>query len=234
MSSRSVPSSAVRSPSPSPSRSSFRPPSLGVGFLLLAVLAALALAPAASAQTAHTVTIEIRNLPATAQSNGTALVIPFSVHATVAGAGPCLSSSGTTYTISLSASVVNSTGNRTTANVTPKQYTIAGPVLLPAGGGNAERTQEAQLTIYPGPYSGAGLNATVEVVASFAGGNPGCTGGQASAAAEDSERVQAAFDPVPPLYGDAEDGQQVMPGPGVAALALALGLVALARRRRSL
>lgn len=225
MSSRSVLPPAVRSPSP-------RSPSLRARLLLLAVLAGLALAPAASAQTAHTVAIEIRNLPATAQSNGTALVVPFSVHATVAGAGPCLSASGTTYTISLAATVVNSTGNRTTVNVSPKQYTIAGPVLLPAGGGSAERTQEAQLTIYPGPYSGTGLNATVEVVASFAGGNPGCTGGQAAAAAEDSERIQAGFDPVPPLYGSAEDDQQVMPGPGVAWLAMALALVAVARRRK--
>ena len=129
-------------------------------FLFLAAVAALVAAPAATAQAAHTLTIEIRDLPASAESNGTALVVPFEVHATVAGAGPCLSGGGTSYTITLSAEVTNSTGNRTTAIVNPKQYTMAGPVLLPAAGGSAEKTQEAQLTVYPGPYADDGLNAT--------------------------------------------------------------------------
>lgn len=201
--------------------------------LLFLAAAALLAAPAASAQAAHTVTIEIQDLPATAESNGTAAVIPFSVRATVAGAGPCLSSSGTSYTIALSAEVVDSTGNHTTAHVSPKQYTIAGPVLLPAGGGDAERTQEAQLTVYPGPYADAGLNTTVRVLATFAGGNPGCTGGQATAAAEDSAETRVGFEPVPALYGTTPGSGQAMPGPGAVVVLAALAAVALLARRKA-
>ena len=200
--------------------------------LLLAALAALAAVPAATAQAAHTLTIEIQDLPEKAESNGTALVVPFSVHATVTGAGPCLSSTGTQYTITLSAEVANSTGNRTTAIVNPRQYTIAGPVLLPAAGGSAEKTQEAQLTVFPGPYADDGLNATVVVTATFEGGNPGCTGGQATAASEDSAEVQAGFTPVPALYGTGSGNGQAMPGPGAALLAVALAAVALVARRK--
>lgn len=202
--------------------------------LLLAAVAALVAVPAATAQAAHTLTIEIQDLPEKAESNGTALVVPFQVHATVAGAGPCLGSSGTQYTITLSAEVTNSTGNSTTAIVNPKQYTIAGPVLLPAAGGSAERTQEAQLTVYPGPYSGDMLNATVTVTASFAGGNPGCTGGQATAAAEDEATMDAGFEPVPTaVYGDGNGGGQAMPAPGAVLLMVALGAVVVILRRRT-
>lgn len=200
--------------------------------LFLAALILLAIAPLASAQMTHTVTIEIQDLPATAESNGTALVVPFTVRATIAGAGPCLSSSGTSYTISLAAEVLNSTGNSTSANVNPKQYTMAGPVILPTGGGNAERTQEAQLTIYPGPYAADGLNTTVKITASFAGGNPGCTGGQATAAAEDTADIKAGFEPVPALYGRPAAGGNAMPGPGAVLVMAALAAVALISRRK--
>lgn len=200
---------------------------------LAVVAAAVAAVPTVSAQAAHTLTIEIQDMPANATSNGTALVVPFTVHATVAGAGPCLSSSGqTTYTIQLEAEVTNSTGNSTTAHVSPKQYTIAGPVLLPVAGGNAERSMEAQLTVYPGPYADDGLNATVLVTATFAGGNPGCTGGQATAASEDSATLEANFEPVPALYGNSPNGGQAMPGPGAVVVLLALVAVAVVVRRK--
>lgn len=201
--------------------------------LFLAAVAALVAAPAASAQAAPTLTIEIQDLPATAESNGTALVVPFTVQANVAGATPCLSAAGSSYTITLDAEVLNSTGNRTTAHVSPKQYTIAGPVLLPAGGGNAEKTTEAQLTIYPGPYADAGLNATVKVTASFAGGNPGCAGGQPSPATEDTAETKAGFTPVPALYGTTPGSGQAMPGPGAVLVMAALGAVVIALRRKA-
>lgn len=200
--------------------------------LFLAAVAALAAAPAATAQTAHTVTIEIQDLPASAESNGTALIVGFTVHATVAGAGPCLSGSGTSYTITLSAEVTNSTGNRTTAVVNPKQYTMAGPTLLPAAGGSAEKTQEAQLTVFPGPYADDGLNATVLVTASFAGGNPGCQGGQAAAASEDTAELRAGFTPVPALYGTSPGNGQAMPGPGAVLVLFALLATAFFARRK--
>lgn len=200
--------------------------------LFLAAVAALVAAPAASAQGAPTLTIEIQDLPATAESNGTALVVPFTVHATVNSAGPCFSQAGASYTITLDATVLNSTGNHTTAHVSPKQYTIAGPAMLPAGGGSAEKTTEAQLTIYPGPYADAGLNATVQVTASFAGGNPGCTGGQPTAASEDTAETKAAFTPVPALYGTTPGGQ-AMPGPSAVLLMAALGAVVVALRRKA-
>ncbi|MFA5944687.1 MAG: hypothetical protein WC876_09500 [Candidatus Thermoplasmatota archaeon] len=199
--------------------------------LFLAAIAALAFAPAASAQTGYTLAIEIQDLPATAESNGTALVVPFTVHATVSGASPCLSAAGSAYTISLAAEIVDSTGNHTSAIVNPKQYTIAGPVLLPAAGGNAEKTQEAQLTIYPGPYADAGLNATVKVIATFEGGDPGCTGGQATPAAEAMGQVEAGFSPVPALYGT-NPGGQAMPGPGAVLVIAALAAVAFFARRK--
>lgn len=200
--------------------------------LLLAALAAIVAAPSAMAQGGYTLTIEIQDLPASAESNGTALVVPFSVHASVAGAGPCLSQSGTSYTITLSAEVTNSTGNRTTAIVNPREYTMAGPTLLPVAGGDAERTQEAQLTVFPGPYADDGLNATVLVTASFAGGNPGCTGVGATAASEDSAEIRAGFTPVPALYGPGPRGGQAMPGPGAAVVLFALLAVAFVARRK--
>ncbi|MEA3137493.1 MAG: hypothetical protein QOC71_1774 [Thermoplasmata archaeon] len=201
--------------------------------LLLAALAAVLALPAASAQTAHTVTIEIQDLPASAESNGTALVVPFSVHATVAGAGPCLANGGTTYTIALSAEVTNSTGNHTTAIVNPKQYTMAGPTLLPTAGGSAERTQEAQLTVFPGPYADSGLNATIKVTASFTGGNPDCTGAQATTGSEDTAELKAGFTPVPALYGTTPGNGQAMPGPGAVLVMAALAAVVIALRRKA-
>lgn len=203
---------------------------------LLAALAALAVAlaaPAATAQASQSLTIEIRDLPATAESNGTLLAVPFTVHATVSGAAPCLSQAGqTAYTIDLAAEVSNTTGNATRAQVNPRQVTISGPVLLPAGGGSAERTEGATLLVYPGPYAGAGLNASVTVTASFSGGNAGCTG-TTTAAAQDSADLRATFEPVPALYGDDNSGGQAMPGPGAVLLMAALGAVVLVLRRKN-
>jgi hypothetical protein len=202
---------------------------------LLAALAALAVAlaaPAATAQASQSLTIEIRDLPATAQSNGTLVALPFTVHATVSGAAPCLSQSGqTAYTIALDAKVTNTTGNATRAQVNPKQVTIAGPVLLPAGGGSAERTEGATLLVYPGPYAGAGLNASVTVTASFSGGNGGCTG-STTAPAQDTADVRATFDPVPALYGNDGSGGNAMPAPGAVLLMAALGAAVLVLRRK--
>src|ERR1051326_763976 len=117
--------------------------------LLVAAAAALLAVPAATAQAAQTMAIQIQDLPASAMSNDTVLAVPFKVHATISGASPCLSTtSGTQYTIDLSATVTNSTGgNITRAIVNPKQVTIAGPVLLPAAGGSAERTEGATLLV---------------------------------------------------------------------------------------
>jgi hypothetical protein len=199
--------------------------------LLLAAVAAIVAFPSASAQ-GYTVSVEIQDLPATAESNGTALVVPFTVHATVAGATPCLSAGGSSYTILLDATVTNSTGNSTSAHVSPKQFTIAGPVLLPAAGGSAERTEEAQLTIYPGPYAADGLNTTIRVTATFEGGNPGCTGGMQTAAAEDTADIAAGFEPVPALYGNSPNNGQAMPGPGAVLVMAALAVVALIARRK--
>lgn len=200
--------------------------------LFLAALAALSFVPAASAQAAHTLTIEIEDLPASVESNGTQVAVPFTVHATVGGASPCLTTtSGTQYTIELDAEVLDSTGNSTRAQVNPKQVTIAGPVLLsPAG--SAERTEEAVLLISPGPYSGDFLNSTVKVTASFAGGNSGCAGTGATAASSDEATIAAQFTPVPSVFGADEPGQE-MPAPGAVFLMVALGAVVLALRRRS-
>lgn len=201
--------------------------------LFLAAVAALVASPAALAQgaPAHTLTIEIQDLPATVESNGTQIAVPFSVRATVGGAAPCLTTtSGTQYTIALDAELVNSTGNSTSVHVNPKQVTIAGPVLLPQGG-SAERTEEAVLLINPGPYAGDMLNATVKVTASFAGGNPGCTGTGATASTSDEATIDAGFTPVPWVFGAEEAGKE-MPAPGSVLLLAALGAVVIAMRRR--
>lgn len=201
--------------------------------LFLAALAALALLPSATAQApTHSLTIEIQDLPASVESNGTQVAVPFTVHATIGGAAPCLvATGGTQYTIDLEAEVLNSTGNSTRAQVNPRQITIAGPVLL-SQSGQAERTEEAVLLISPGPYSGDGLNATVKVTASFAGGNSGCTGTGATAATSDEAEIDAGFEPVPSLYGGEGSGQE-MPAPGAALLMAALGAVVVALRRKA-
>ena len=201
--------------------------------LFLAAAAALVALPSASAQGAYTLAIEIQDLPSSAESNGTALVVDFVVEASVAGASPCLSASGSEYTVALTAEVVDSTGNHTQARVNPKQYTMAGPTLLPLAGGDAERTQEAQLTIFPGPYSGDMLNATVLVTAAFTSTTSGCPGVPPSTAAEDSAEIEVGFTPVPPVFGAGEAAGQEMPAPGAVLLMLALGAVVLAVRGRS-
>lgn len=205
--------------------------------LLLVAVALLSAAavPAATAQApGATLTVQIQDLPAMAMSNDTVLAVPFKVHATVNGASPCLgaASSGSQYTIDLSAAVVNATGgNISRAIVNPKQVTIAGPVLLPAAGGSAERTEGATLLVYPSPYSGAGLNATIKVTASFAGSNGGCTGQAASPAAQDSKELKASF--APPQGFGTTTGSANAPFPGAGVLLMALGLVAVALRRKA-
>lgn len=202
--------------------------------LLAAAFAAVLALPAASAQASQSLAIEIRDLPATATSNGTMLAVPFTVHATVSGAAPCLSQAGqTSYVIDLDAKVTNTTGNATRAQVNPKQVTIAGPVLVPAAGGSAERTEGATLLVYPGPYAGEGLNASVTVTASFSGGNAGCTG-TSTAAAQDTADLRAGFEPVPAsVFGDDSGGGQEMPAPGAVLLLVALGAVVLVLRRKA-
>lgn len=207
--------------------------------LLFSALAlALLLVPATQAQqqAAYTVTVEIQDLPAAVTSNGTQMSIPFTVHSTVSGSSPCLAAanSGASFTITLSATITNITGdgNSSTAHVNPVQHTIAGPVLLPAAGGSAERTAEGTLVINAGPYSGDFLNVTVEVKASFAGSNGGCTGVPAAAPAEDTATVVGHFEPVPDEYGDAIDNGQKLPavGLGLTLVGLAL-LVGIVRRK---
>jgi hypothetical protein len=202
--------------------------------LFLAVLTAVLAAPAAIAQLpAHTLTIEIEDLPSSVESNGTQVSVPFTIRATVAGASPCfVTTSGTEYTIDLAAEVLNSTGNNTFATVNPKQVTIAGPVLLSASG-QAERTEGAVLTISPGPYSGDALGALIQVTASFAGGNAGCPGTGATQAAEAEATVAAAFEPVQSsLYGGTGTGQE-MPAPGAVLLMVALAAVVVGLRRKA-
>lgn len=201
--------------------------------LFLAVMAALVLAPSAQAQApTHTLTIDIQDLPQAVESNGTQLAVPFTVHATITGAAPCLvTTSGTQYVIALSAEILDSTGNATHVQVNPKQVTIAGPVLL-SSTGQAERTEDALLLISPGPYAGDGLNTTVKVVASFAGGNPGCPGTDDTAPASDEATLEAGFEPVPPVFGSTEEGQE-MPAPGVALLMAALAAIVVALRRKA-
>lgn len=201
-------------------------------FLLAAVAVAL-LAPTALAQ-GHTVTVEIEDLPASGESNGTSLVVPFKVHATVSGAPPCFSQSGaSSYTIELAATVTNSTGSQTSASVNPRQITIAGPVLLPAvPGASAERTVDATLIVNSGPYAEDQLNATVRVTATFSGSSGGCTGVPPAEPASDEADFGANFEPVRGFGASQSPGAQ-MPGPGFAAVLLALaGLAAAARRLR--
>lgn len=202
--------------------------------LLLVSLALLAAAPIASAQASQTLAIQIQDLPAMAKSNDTALAVPFTIHATVSGASPCLgaATSGSSYTIDLAAAVTNTTGgNITRAQVNPKQITIAGPVLVPAAGGNAERTEGVTLIVYPAPYSGAGLNGTIKVTASFAGGSGGCTG-STTAAAQDSKDIKVAFLP-PQGFGSSTAAGNNAPAPGALLLLAALAATVLVMRRRA-
>lgn len=197
--------------------------------LSLAVLAFAVLAlPLAHAQApGHTVSVAIGDLPASVLSNGTQAIVPFQVTATVSGAAPCLATGagGASYTIKLDAVLENSTGNNTFVYVNPKQVTIAGPVLLPAPGGSAQRTIEGTLVVNAGPYTGDFLNATVKILATFEGSNGGCTGVSPAPASSDEASIRTDFEPVRGFGDSARSGNE-MPGPG-AALTL-LGLVALA------
>lgn len=205
--------------------------------LLLSALAlALIVVPLAQGQqqAAHTVSIDIQGLPASGLSNGTSLVVPFQVHATVGGAPPCFSASGSSsYTIELAATVTNSTGNSTTVNVNPRQITIAGPVLLPAvPTSSAERTEDATLVVNAGPYSGDALNATVHITATFSGSSGGCQGVPAAASSSDEADFRANFEPVRG-FGSTETSGNEMPGPALAIVLLALVAVAMVARRFS-
>jgi hypothetical protein len=211
--------------------------------LLLSVLAlAFLVVPAVHAQqqAAYTVTVEIQDLPATMSSNGTQMTIPFKVKATVSGASPCLAAvnSGSTFTIALSAEITNVTnspggaGDSSTAHVNPVQHTIASPVLIPATGGGAERTADATLVIGSGPYTGEFLNVTVEVTATFAGSNGGCTGVPAAAPSSDSASIVGHFEPVPDEYGGVTDNGQKMPGVGLGLTLVALAALAFVARRK--
>jgi hypothetical protein len=201
--------------------------------LLLLAAALLAVAPAAHAQATQTLTIQIQDLPASVQGNGSTLAVPFSIHASVSGASPCLASptSGSTYTIDLAASVVNTTGgNISRAQVNPKQVTIAGPVMLPAAGGNAERTEGATLIVYPAPYADR-LNSTIKVTASFAGGSGGCTG-STTAASTATQDVKVGFAPASG-YGATTAASTEAPAPGALLLMGALAAAVVVLRRRS-
>src|SRR5688572_11275327 len=158
--------------------------------LLSALVLAVLVVPAAVAQQNHTVTVEIQDLPASGMTNGTSLVVPFKVHAEISGAPPCLTADGeATYTFELAAEVTDTTGNdnnATTANVNPRQVTIAAALLLPStNGARAERTEDATLVVNAAPYSGDMLNATVRVTATFVSSNGGCQGLDPAPAASD-------------------------------------------------
>ena len=205
--------------------------------LLSAIALVVLLAPTGVAQTpTHTVTVEIQDLAASGMTNGTSLVVPFKVHAEVAGAPPCLNQDGeATYTIELDAEVTDTTGNdnnATAAHVNPRQVTIAAPVLLPAvgGGARAERTEDATLVINAAPFTGDLLNATVHITATFVSSNGGCTGVGAAPAASDEADFQATFEPVQG-FGNTETRGTELPGPAVAVTMLALVALAMIVRR---
>lgn len=204
--------------------------------LFLAVLGlAVLLLPVAHAQApAHTVAVTIGELPATVLSNGTQAIVPFQVVASVSGASPCLATgaSGASYTIKLDAVLENSTGNNTFVYVNPKQVTIQGPVLLPAPGGNAQRTVEGTLVVNAGPYTGDFLNATVKVLATFEGSNGGCTGVSPAPASSAEATIRADFEPVRG-FGDSTASGNEMPGPAFALTLLGLVVLAAVARRQA-
>jgi hypothetical protein len=169
-------------------------------------------------------------------TNGTSLVVPFKVHAEVAGAPPCVTQSGeATYTFELTAEVTNTTGNDnngTTAHVNPRQVTIAAPILLPSvSGARAERTEDATLVVNAAPYTGNLLNATVRIMATFVASNGGCTGLDPAPASSDEADFQASFEPVPQGFGDGEARGNELPGPAFAITMLALVALAMVARR---
>lgn len=206
--------------------------------LLSAIVLAVIIAPTGIAQQNHTIEVEILELPASGMTNGTSLVVPFKVHATVNGAPPCLNQDGeATYTIALAAEVTDTTGNdgnATTANVNPRQITIAAPILLPSvGGARAERTEDATLVVNAAPYTGDLLNATVRVTATFVSSNGGCTGLDPAPAASAQEDFRAGFEPVPAGFGDGDERGNELPGPAFALTLLALVALAMVVRRFS-
>jgi len=203
--------------------------------LLSAAALAVLLAPASLAQApGYTLDVKIADLPASMVTNNTQMSVPFNVTIAITGASSCLgaASSGASYTVTLSAEVVDSTGNHTFANVNPRQHTIAGPVLLPAiPGASAERTEDATLVIKAGPYVGDALNTTVHVKASFSASNGGCTGTTTPAASAEKD-VHGDFEPVVESYGQVTDSGQKMPGVSMGILLIGLAaFVAILRRK---
>jgi hypothetical protein len=202
--------------------------------LLSALMLAVVFLPAVQAQgqANYSVDVKIVDLPAQRTTNGTQMSIPFNVTAEVTAAAPCLASpaAGTSYTITLSAVLVNSTGNNTFVNVNPRSHTIAGPVLIPVTGGNGVKKSPATLVVDAGAYEGDMLNATVKITASFAAQNGGCTG-ITTASDSDEKTFKANFEPVTG-YGETVDDGQKLPGAGLGLTLVALaGLVLVLRRK---
>ena len=196
--------------------------------LALLALGALLVLPAASAQLpAHSLAVSIDGLPATSTINGTLMALPFTVQASVTGNSPCLATGGSTYTFTLTAEVVNSTGNSTTVQVSPATFTVSGPSTLP---GAVSRTSAGTLLVNPGPYVGQNLTAEIRLTAASAGGNPGCTGVSGTAAVETTADVTAVFLPAEGYGTPATDGQE-MPALPVAFLLVALAALVAARRQ---
>lgn len=201
--------------------------------LLVALVLGVAFIPFVQAQApAHTVSVSISDLPATIQSNGTQVAVPFTVTAAVSGASPCLATgaAGATYTVKLDAMLIDSTGNSTFVYVNPKQVTIAGPVLLPAPGGSAARKIDGTLVVSAGPYTGDFLNATVKVLATFEGSSGNCAGTNAAAPSSAEGILRADFQPVRGFGSDTTRGNE-MPGPALAFLLIALVALVAARRQ---
>lgn len=198
--------------------------------LALLALGALLILPATEAQVlpAHTLSVSIDGLPATASTNGTLLALPFTVQASITGNSPCVATSATSYTFNVAAEVLNSTGNATKVQVAPATFTVSGPNTAP---GSVSRTSAATLLLDPGTYADEWLNATVLVTVSSPGGNPGCTGSAATAAAEAMHQFTASFFP-PQGYGSNGPVGQEMPGLPAPMLLLGLAAaVAMLRRK---
>lgn len=202
----------------------------GVRFLLFLTALAVACAAPASSQVvpAPTVTVTLQGLPANATINGSLLAIPFEVVAQVTSTAPCLSPGAGEYDFALTAELVNSTGNRTTVDVSPATVSVSGPGTQPD---SASRTTGATLLIDPGAYDGDSLVAQVRVTATSEPGTGGCTGGDESASASDSQDVTATFLP-PEGYGTPTETGQELPASPLGLLLLGIASAAVVLRRK--
>jgi hypothetical protein len=184
--------------------------------LLAALLAVLAVAPAACAQQADA-SLAITGLSA-ASTNETVALLPFQVEMTLARF-PCIGQ-GAEFRVALTATA--SDGNAT-ATVQPDALTFTVPPTQGIAGYSA--TQSALVTLRPA-WPGAG-NHTAKVHAQFDGVS-GCAMASAEGLGTDAEAPVAFLAPrgsAAPAEGPA------MPGPGLALLGLALAAAALARRK---